>query len=287
MALSDPTPVTNHDNAQAALDAVVGRSRIECDLVGADRIAFIAATLDRDPPTDGTVPPLWHWVLFQEWHKWSELGPDGHAARGDFMPEVPGMIRRMWAASAIDFIRPLRVGEAVERHTTIARATLKQGRTGTLAFITLNHDIMAGGETAIREVQDVVYRGADDPAVSPATPEPPPPEARTRAVTPDALTLFRYSAVTGNSHRIHYDHEYVTQTEHYPGLVVQGALQATWLADFAGDCLARPLRRFELRARRAVFHGARLTLAAVSEGDGLALALRDAGGAVCMTGKAS
>lgn len=274
------------DAITAELATLTGRTALVRDTVSAHRIAALAATLDADPPADGTVPPLWHWVLFQDWQKWSTLGPDGHAARGEFMPAIAGMERRMWAGSAVTFHRPLRIGEAVERRSTIAGATLKQGRTGRLAFIQLRHEIGPAGESAITEVQDVVYRAADDPAVSAATPEPVPPAARTRSVMPDALTLFRYSAVTGNSHRIHYDYEYVTGTEHYPGLVVQGALQATWLADFARACRGDAIRHFEFRARRAVFQGRALTLSALETPDGLDLALRDSGDAICMVGQA-
>ncbi|MBW4034098.1 MAG: acyl-CoA dehydrogenase [Proteobacteria bacterium] len=278
---------SNHTQIQAELDALIGRTALVSDVVSSHRIAALAATLDTDAPADGSVPPLWHWVLFQDWQKWSTLGPDGHAARGEFMPAIAGMERRMWAGSEVTFHRSLRVGEAVERRSSIAGATLKQGRTGTLAFIQLRHDIGPTGETAITELQDVVYRAADDPAVSAAVPEPVPPAARTRSVMPDALTLFRYSAVTGNSHRIHYDYEYVTGTEHYPGLVVQGALQATWLADFARACRNEaPISRFAFRARRAVFQGKALTLAAIDGPDGLDLTLRDSGGAVCMAGTA-
>lgn len=277
--LSDP---------QIGLESIVGRTMVRRDEMRADRMAALAATLDRDAPDDGRVPPLWHWVLFQAWSKWSELGPDGHADKSDFIPEVPGMERRMWAGSAVTFNRLLRLDEAVERRSVIEAATLKQGRTGKLAFVRLRHDIGPAGETAISEVQDVVFRAADDPAVIPAAAEPVPAAARTRQVVPDPLTLFRYSAVTGNSHRIHYDYEYVTQVEHYPGLVVQGALQATWLADFARDCLAgAPIRHFDFRARRAAFHGAPLTLTALATEDGLAMTLRDATGATCMVGRVS
>lgn len=277
----------NDDAINSDLAALTGRTALVRDTVSAHRIAALAATLDTDPPSDGTVPPLWHWVLFQDWPKWSTLGPDGHAARGEFMPAIAGMERRMWAGSAITFHRPLRIGEAVERRSTIAGATLKRGRTGLLAFIQLRHEIGPTGEIAITELQDVVYRAADDPAISAATPEPIPPAARTRSVMPDALTLFRYSAVTGNSHRIHYDYEYVTGTEHYPGLVVQGALQATWLADFARTCRgSSPIGHFEFRARRAVFQGRPVTLAALDTPDGLDLALRDSSDAICMVGRA-
>lgn len=271
----------------ATLASLVGRSVRVRDTVSGHPIAALAATLDRDPPEDGAVPPLWHWVLFQDWHKWSALGPDGHVRRGEFMPEIPGMERRMWAGSEVAFLRTLRVGEAVERRSHIESATMKQGRTGALAFIRLRHDIWVNDDVAVREVQDIVYRAADDPAVSPAIPEPAPSQALARTVMPDALTLFRYSAVTGNSHRIHYDHEYATGVEHYPGLVVQGALQATWLADFARDCLGdAPIRTFRFRARRAAFHGDALTLTAVRDAGRLDLALRDATGAVCMVGGA-
>ncbi|MDD2877319.1 MAG: acyl-CoA dehydrogenase [Acidiphilium sp.] len=272
---------------QTDLDAVVGRTFTVRDVVSPHRVAALAATLDVDPPADGSLPLLWHWVLFQDWQKRSTLGPDGHPARGGFMPAIAGMERRMWAGSAVLCNRPLRVGEAVERRSTIAAATLKHGRTGALAFVQIHHDIGPPGESAITETLDVVYRAADDPAVGAATPSPVPPGARTRSVVADALTLFRYSAATGNSHRIHYDFEYVTNTEHYPGLVVHGPLQATWLADFARTCRGdAPISYFACRARRAAFAGTLLTLSAIATESSLDLALRDADGTICMTGSA-
>jgi 3-methylfumaryl-CoA hydratase len=205
-------------------------------VIGATPVRALTATLDHPPVIveAGTVlPPLWHWLYFLPMHRQSEIGPDGHAKRGGFLPPVP-LPRRMWAGSQFEFHAPIRVGDRVERTSTIDDVTAKEGRTGPLVFVKVRHEIRCNGaaEPALIEFHDIVYReaqGANDaaPAPQPAPADP----AWQRRIVPDDVLLFRYSALTFNGHRIHYDRRYVTEVEGYPGLVVHGPLIATLLLD--------------------------------------------------------
>ncbi|HEX6005650.1 MAG TPA: MaoC family dehydratase N-terminal domain-containing protein, partial [Burkholderiales bacterium] len=206
------------------------------------------ATLDRDdpPPRDGDpLPPLWHWLYFLPLHRQSAIGPDGHAKRGDFLPPVP-LPRRMWAGGRFTFTAPLRVGERIGRKSQIVGVTSKQGRSGPLVFVVVRHQILGSSGVAIVEEHDIVYRGDAAPGERPPQPPPAPPDAAwSREIRPDPVLLFRYSALTFNGHRIHYDRSYVTEVEGYPGLVVHGPLIATLLTDL--------LRRRRPDARIAAF----------------------------------
>jgi len=218
------------------LTAWIGRSETLRDTITATPVRALAATLDHDPaPVEaGTpLPPLWHWLYFLPLHRQSEIGPDGHAKRGGFLPPVP-LPRRMWAGSQFEFRSPVRVGDAVERSSTIADVARKDGRTGPLVFVKVRHELRCNGapEPAIVEFHDIVYRGAKQPGDM----EPPPTTAAIgaawqREIVPDDVLLFRYSALTFNGHRIHYDRRYVTEVEGYPGLIVHGPLIATLLMD--------------------------------------------------------
>ena len=218
------------------LKAWVGRSETVRDQLGATPVKALNATLDHPatPVETGTLlPPLWHWLYFLPLHQQSEIGPDGHARRGGFLPPVP-LPRRMWAGSQFEFRSPLRVGDAVERTSTIADVTVKEGRTGKLVFVKVRHELRSNGATepAVLEFHDIVYRDAKRPDDV----EPPPQRADTaaawqRVIVPDDVLLFRYSALTFNGHRIHYDRKYVTEVEGYPGLIVHGPLIATLLMD--------------------------------------------------------
>lgn len=228
----------------------VGRTETRTDTVTAAPVAALSATLDRDdpPPQPGDpLPPLWHWLYFLPVQRQSELGPDGHALRGGFLPPVP-LPRRMWAGSRLEFHRPLRVGETVTRTSRILEVRQKEGRTGSLVFVVVRHEIA----DAIGEEHDIVYRGpAQAGEETPDPPAAPSPAAWMRAVHPDDVLLFRYSALTFNGHRIHYDRRYVTGVEGYPGLVVHGPLIATLLIDL-------------LRRRRPQASVARFAFRAVS-----------------------
>ena len=216
--------------------AWTGRSETVHDTIGPTPVAALAATLDHlaAPTATGTpLPLLWHWLYFLPLHRQSELGADGHARRGGFLPPV-SLPRRMWAGSQFEFVSPICVGDAVARTSTIADVTQKDGRSGRLVFVKVRHELRCNGaaDPALVEFHDIVYREAKQPADV----EPPPVAAPTvaawqRTVVPDEVLLFRYSALTFNGHRIHYDRRYVTEVEGYPGLIVHGPLLATLLMD--------------------------------------------------------
>src|SRR5436853_2679120 len=245
--------------ASADLSAWIGKTEMVTDSVTATPYAALSATLDRAserPPVGTSLPPLWHWLYFLPLYRQSEVGSDGHAKRGGFLPPVP-LPRRMWAGSQFEFNRPPCVGDRITRVSTIADVTEKSGRTGPLVFVKVRHEIRANDEPspAIVEFHDIVYREApkpDDPA-------PPPRAAQSQARwqrrwVPDDVLLFRYSALTFNGHRIHYDRKYVTEVEGYPGLIVHGPLIATLLLDLLRS--ERPdavVRRYEFRAVRPLF----------------------------------
>lgn len=264
-------PTTAHPPASlspdeiARLQAWQGRSESMSDCLTAVPVAALSATLDRDDPAPtpetndhaGTeLPPLWHWLYFLPRHRQSELGPDGHARRGGFLPPVP-LPRRMWAGGRLTWVpgNPLRIGQSVERRSRIESVTHKSGRSGELVFVLVRHEVHNASGLALTEEHDIVYR----PAPAPGEPAPAPTLAETgaawqREIVPDDVLLFRYSALTFNSHRIHYDRRYVTQTEGYPGLVVHGPLIATLLVDLVRR--HRPearLLNFSFRAVRPTF----------------------------------
>lgn len=237
--------------------AWVGREETRSDRVDAGLLARWCATLDRPAPAGGAAPQGLHWCLCLPDAPTAALGPDGHPHRDDgpdgFLPPVP-LPRRMWAASKVEFLRALRVGEAVERRSRVLSVTPKQGGSGRLVFVDVAHETLGDGVPAVREVQSIVYREAA-PAGTPPAP-PPLGEGRfdpsawdaVRTVEPDAALLFRYSALTFNSHRIHYDRPYATGEEGYRGLVVHGPLTATLLLDLARRQLGdNVLERFAFR----------------------------------------
>ena len=237
----------------------IGRSETLHDLVTPAPVRALTATLDRDPieVSPGTpLPPLWHWLYFLPMHRQSEIGPDGHARRGGFLPPVP-LPRRMWAGSQFEFRSPVRVGDAVERRSTIDDVTVKQGRTGTLVFVKVRHELRCNGagEPALLEFHDIVYREAQRP--DDVAPPPQKAEAEApwrRRIVPDDVLLFRYSALTFNGHRIHYDRRYVTEVEGYPGLIVHGPLIATLLMDLVRrEAPGAEVAGFRFKAVRPTF----------------------------------
>ncbi|MBS0455070.1 MAG: MaoC family dehydratase N-terminal domain-containing protein [Proteobacteria bacterium] len=217
----------------------------------------LAATLDRDDPpasAGDALPPLWHWLYFLPIHRQSELGPDGHPRRGGFLPPVP-LPRRMWAGSQLQFHRAISIGQSLSRTSRIADVRLKEGRTGPLVFVNVDHEIRADSELAISERHDIVYREFPAPG---ETPRPavaaPQDESWSRRIEPDDVLLFRYSALTFNGHRIHYDRRYVTEVEGYPGLVVHGPLIATLLLDLLRRQLPQAsVKAFSFRALSPIF----------------------------------
>ncbi|SCK26187.1 3-methylfumaryl-CoA hydratase [Variovorax sp. HW608] len=234
------------------------------DLVTPVPLKALTATLDRDDPPvgpDSAVPPCWHWLYFLPLPQQSEIGPDGHPRRGGFLPPVP-LPRRMWAGSQLSFHSPLHVGQRISRTSRIADVRLKEGRTGPLVFVNVDHEIHAEGTLAISERHDIVYRDMPAPGESaPAGVAAPEGEEWSRRIEPDDVLLFRYSALTFNGHRIHYDRRYVTEVEGYPGLIVHGPLIATLLLDLLRRSLPdAQVRNFSFRAIKPLFDVAPFTV---------------------------
>jgi 3-methylfumaryl-CoA hydratase len=236
----------------------VGRKVVRIDWINPNRLAAWNATLDRDDPfpkEGDAVPAGFHWALFTPLTQQSELGSDGHAKRGGFLPPVQ-LPRRMWAGSRVGFQQLLRVGERVEQVSVIERVEEKRGRAGTLVFVTVRHLVSGENGLAIDDEQDLVYRDApkSDGQAPPAGEEPAPMGKWHRQIVPDDVLLFRYSALTFNGHRIHYDRRYVTGVEGYPGLVVHAPLLATLLLDLVRRQLPQAtLERFRFKALRPTF----------------------------------
>ncbi|RUP24396.1 MAG: acyl-CoA dehydrogenase [Curvibacter sp.] len=254
------TPLRNVDASLLAhLQTWQGRSETLHDTLTAAPVSGLSATLDRDDPAPqpGTaLPPLWHWLYFLPQVRQSGLGPDGHPHRGGFLPPVP-LPRRMWAGGRLRWEEgnPLQVGQAVRRISRIESVTHKSGRTGDLVFVLVKHEVHNEAGLALTEEHDIVYRAA----AQPGDPVPPPVAADTgapwqREIVPDDVLLFRYSALTFNGHRIHYDRRYVTGVEGYPGLIVHGPLIATLLVDLVRrQQPGARFKRFDFKAVRPTF----------------------------------
>lgn len=273
----------------ARLGDWIGRQEIGEDVVGLALARRFHATLDRPgamPAVGDVVPPLLHFCLALPEVATAGLGADGHPARGGFLPPVP-LPRRMWAGGAVTFHGDLRVGDRIRRVSTVADVTLKDGRSGPLCFVAVDHRIEVDGVAVVEERQDIVYRGADPSSAPPLVAAPPAePGTHRRAVAASTPLLFRYSALTFNAHRIHYDRPYATAVEGYPGLVVQGPLQATLLADFAAEIGGRRPDRFDFRGRAPLFDGGVFHLEACEVPGGLRLWTAAEGGPVSMVAEA-
>jgi 3-methylfumaryl-CoA hydratase len=279
-----------------ALRKWVGRTETSDDVVSVFPVAALNATLDRDEPrprAGDPLPPLWHWLYFLPVYRHSEAGPDGHMRRGGFLPPVP-LPRRMWAGSRVRFQRPLRVGDAIRRISTVADITHKSGRSGDLVFVVVRHEVSADDGIAVAEEHDIVYRepprGGRSSGEPPPAATPPNSPAWERLVQPDPLLLFRYSALTFNGHRIHYDRSYVTEVEGYRGLVVHGPLLATLMLDLVRR--ERPeavVTAFRFRALRPVFDTAPFTVCGAPDSGErqIALWIRGPDGARAMEGSAT
>ena len=235
--------------SDSAYAAWIGRTEEAHDQLSRNLVKRVAATLGEETPAHGeALPPLWHWAFFQEPVAESGLGGDGHPARGGFLPPADNR-NRMWAGGRVEFIAPLRVGGEATRVSTIKHIDEKHGRTGALLFVTVQHDYLQDGELAIREEQDIVYREPSPPKSGAG--EALPAGGWREGVVPTPTLLFRYSAVTFNGHRIHYDWPYVTGIEGYSGLVVHGPLIATLnLRAFCRANSQARLRRFAYRGLR-------------------------------------
>jgi 3-methylfumaryl-CoA hydratase len=234
----------------------VGRMESRSAIIDPERVAALANTLDlSSAPIEGEdLPAGWHWIFFNPFVRRSELGGDGHPRKGGFLPDV-GLPRRMWAGGRIRYLMPLAVGERAERVSEILSVTPKSGKAGRLVFVTVRHRVMAGGDLCVEEEQDIVYReppqsNSAAPAAQPAPSDP----DWSEVVVPDPVLLFRYSSLTSNGHRIHYDAPYAREEEGYPNLVVHGPLISCLLQGLAQRSKPdRRLARFDFRAVSPLF----------------------------------
>ena len=270
------TPV---NAASSDLRAWIGRSETRHDTIVPTPVAALNATLDHPvetPATGSVLPPLWHWLYFLPLQRQSDIGADGHPRRGGFLPPVP-LPRRMWAGSQFEFHAPIRVGDKVARTSTIEDVTTKEGRSGSLVFVRVRHEVRCNdaAAAALVEFHDIVYRDVQVPTDVPPQPQPAPAGGLwRRTIDPDPVLLFRYSALTFNGHRIHYDRSYVTEVEGYPGLVVHGPLIATLLLDLLRR--ERPgaeVATFRFKAIRPTFDGQPMQMHGAPADDGLSVRL--------------
>ncbi|MBU9456143.1 FAS1-like dehydratase domain-containing protein [Burkholderia multivorans] len=255
-----------------SFDAWIGRREDSVDRITPAPIRLLRATLDDAEPSalPDALPPLWHWLYFLPGERQSNIGTDGHARRGGFLPPV-ALPRRMWAGGRLQFLRPLAVDTPIQRRSTIANVQSKSGRSGQLVFVTVLHEIGDAQGVAIREEQDIVYRDAPPPAAAgtpaPAAQPAPTDEQYSRIVTPDPVLLMRFSALTFNGHRIHYDRPYAMEEEGYPGLVVHGPLIAMLLMEeLRRTHPDKTIRAFDFKAVSPLFDTAPFTVNGKLEG---------------------
>lgn len=265
----------------------MGKSTESGDVLTETPVRLMLATLDREAAAIKELPLLWHWLYFLPGERQSNIGLDGHPMRGGFLPPVT-LPRRMWAGGRLQFLRPLRMGSEVRRLSHIAGIQGKDGRSGHLVFVKVQHDISDAQGVAIREEQDIVYR--DDPVADAPTAlakQAPADEQFSRQVVPDPVLLMRYSALTFNGHRIHYDRPYAMEQEGYPGLVVHGPFIASLLLDHLNQ--SRPdatVQSFEFKAVSPLFDTAPFTVAGKVEGQVATLWARGPQGQLAMMASA-
>ncbi|TVQ53572.1 MAG: acyl-CoA dehydrogenase [Rhodobacteraceae bacterium] len=289
-------PMSITDEQIAAYADWIGRETEATCVVAPESADLMAATLDRDDPAyapGDPLPPMWSWMAFRPHARRSQLGPDGHPARGGFLPPV-ALPRRMFGGARFRYLAPLPVGEEIRRVSRIAGVEGKRGGSGVMVVVTVAQTYWVGGVARVEEEQDIIYREAAAPGNAPgaAPPAPPPekpiPQTPWRAVwTPDTMTLFRYSALTFNAHRIHFDRPYAEGEEGYPGLVVHGPLTATLLAELCRDRAGRPLSAWSFRARAPLFDTGPITLTGTPTETGATLGAYDARGQLALSAEAT
>jgi 3-methylfumaryl-CoA hydratase len=266
--------------------AWIGKSETQEEIIAPTPLTGLSACLDRDDPPvhDGdAVPPGWHWLYFLPKYKTAECGYDGHAKLGDSLPPIP-FPRRMWAGGRLAFHAPLRVGEPARKVSTIKDVAIKEGRSGRLAFVVVRHEISGPSGLAIVEDHDIVYREASSSVTAP--PPAPTDGDFAREISPSPLLLFRYSALTFNGHRIHYDRDFC-RAEGYPGLVVHGPLEATLMLELVRDRFPEnTIREFYFRAVSPLFDTEPFSVNGRATAAGVALWAASGGGALAMTGQA-
>ncbi len=269
----------------------IGRSLEQRDLIDVGRACALQASLDDPfpPLREGdALPPLWHWAFFWEMARSAELGGDGLAVGSGLLPPID-LPRIMWAGSRVAFAAPFVIGEVATRRSTIRDIVEKRGRSGRLCFVTLRHELLQKGVVCVEEEMDVVYREAAQTGESLGAGKPPPAEADwCREIVPSPVLLFRYSALTWNSHRIHYDRDYVTREEGYPGLIVHGPLLATLMLDqLRRQMPDARVTRFAFTAQRPVFDSGNFTVAGAAKSERAALWIADSDGFLAMDGSAA
>jgi len=264
----------------------IGRTETASETITTTSVYRMSRTLDRNDPEPAVgdpLPPCWHWMYFAPAALPADIGHDGHPAKGGFLPPIP-YPRRMWAGSRITFERPLRIGDPAIRRSEIADVTFKEGRTGKLGFVTVRHTYSDTQGAAVVEEQDIVYR--EPPVgenVAPPPQDPPGTPDMEREINADPVMLFRYSALTFNGHRIHYDHPYVTGVEGYPGLIVHGPLIATLLVDLVRRNVAdADVAQFRFRVLRPTFDTSPFRVCGIRDGKTFSLWSLDNGGAMAM-----
>jgi len=284
-----PDPATQKGTP---LGVWLGREAIASDTIAPGPVRGLVSTIssqDIEPAVDDPAPLLAHWLYFLPYSPLNEVGPDGHPRRGGFLPPVD-LPRRMWAGGRLEFVHPLRIGAKVTRRSRIAEIDEKHGRSGPLVFVGVDHEIVGSEGVVLRERHDIVYRDMPAPDAPAPAPRPAPENPGwERRIDPDPVLLFRYSALTFNGHRIHYDRPYVTEVEGYPGLIVHGPLIATLLLH---EYLARhpgaDVARFAFRAVKAVYDtGPFFVGGSIGDGGVAELFARDEGGALCMQATAT
>jgi 3-methylfumaryl-CoA hydratase len=263
----------------------IGRTSRRNEAISQRQLELFRTTFDGFlAPAD--VPLGFHWTLVPDLAPSADLGRDGHPRTGLFWPALP-LPRRMWAGGELEYLAPFAADDMVTRDSTITDISFKQGASGSLGFVTVDHVWSVGGKDCLRERQDVVYR--EDPKPG-ARPTPPPAESwsveRTRPLVTDSVLLFRYSAMTFNGHRIHYDEPYARTVEGYAGLVVHGPMQALLMLNLAAEMIGHVPARFGYRGVSPLIAGTAAVIEARQAGDGLELRVRTDDGAVTMTARA-
>lgn len=274
----------------AHLRTWIGKTHVDEDEIALRHARLMAATVDYPEPSrireGATLPPLWHWIYFLEGLPPGELGGDGHPARGGFLPPVP-LPNRMWAGGRVKFLKPVPIGSRIRKVSSILKVDHKVGRSGDLVFVTVLHELKSlSDELLIREEHDIVYKSASRPAAQQANICEAIPAPFAKTFTPTSTTLFRYSALTFNGHRIHYDLDYCRTIEGYSSLVIHGPLNATLLAGYAGETSGRPVREFNYRGLSPALLGETLTFSASIDDDRVHLAATLASGVRSMEAEA-
>ena len=282
---------SNHKPEDMDIDHLrkwIGREERACEKISERLVQQFAATFDLEIEVGSREPaPLMiHWCIAHNPVQLSMLGQDGHPKRGSFLPPV-SLPRRMWAGGALSFEAPLRIGDLVERRSRIADVSYKDGRSGPLCFVTVEHVFNVDGQCAVSERQDIVYRGESSAGIPEESSATAPPGTHARWIVPSPAFLMRYSSVTFNAHRIHYDLAYAQGVEGYPGLIVHGPLQATLLCHYAATLHGSTPRHFSFRSLAPVSDRSDFTVNAEQSEDGLRLWTAQTDGPVAMQADAA